>query len=288
MIPTLEEFMSLPIDEVAKIAPPSVCFAPSGTRRAAAMLGIDPRSDQYVKWASSEELRCIDLLFQYGVKNVFAPIIVANNLTQDYSFVDRILDLARELITSDPYFDLYKRQCLSARLLCDDRDTKLSETAHDLQVGTEANSSKRLYWIISKTPSDILDLSIRKSRLHGANSQKDAIRATFGAYIDPITMLLSFGKLMVNGQIVPLALMGDLQCYFPQRPGYTLDDHSLRTILYDYAYLRPTAHYPKGDRAIEATKYANVWESAPTLGLGMRLGGSWFPAPMTSPAWEDQ
>jgi hypothetical protein len=59
----------------------------------------------------------------------------------------------------------------------------------------------------------------------------------------------------------------------------------LRTIFYDYAYLRPTWQEEKIERAKAASTHQKAWENGPILGLGMRLGPFWHPAPMSSPAW---
>lgn len=121
--PTLDEFMALPIEEIAKVAPASLYYTPGGTRRAAAMMGIDPRPMQYAEWCHSE-------------------------------------------------------------------------TAQLLRNNTTAQSNKTLYWAISQTPTDLIDMALRKACLHGVSNQKEAIYAVTGDNVEPITMLLSFGKPM--------------------------------------------------------------------------------------------
>ena len=88
--------------------------------------------------------------------------------------------------------------------------------------------------------------------------------------------------------IIPPLLVGQLQCYWSQQPGYTLTEVQLRTILYDYAYLRTTWQEEKLERAKTALDHRQAWEEGPTLGLGMRLGSFWYPAPMQSPAWSTE
>jgi len=88
--------------------------------------------------------------------------------------------------------------------------------------------------------------------------------------------------------LLPPALMGQVQCYWSQQPGYTLTETQLRTILYDYAYLRHTWQKEKLERAKEALVHRQAWEEGPILGLGIRLGPFWYPAPMVSPAWSNE
>ena len=58
-------------------------------------------------------------------------------------------------------------------------------------------------------------------------------------------------------------------------------------MFYDYAYLRPTWRADKLDRAKAALAHREAWEDGPILGLGMRLGPFWYPAPTSSAAWSD-
>jgi hypothetical protein len=116
-------------------------------------------------------------------------------------------------------------------------------------------------------------------------TRADAIRVLYGEDIPPATLYLAFGKPMISLALIPPLLVGQLQCYWCQQPGFTLTETQLRTILYDFAYLRPTWRAEKLERAKQALAHREAWEEAPILGLGMRLGPFWYPAPMTSPAW---
>jgi hypothetical protein len=90
---------------------------------------------------------------------------------------------------------------------------------------------------------------------------------------------------MVAYQVIPPLLLGQLHCYWSQQPGYSLTERQLRTILYDYVYLRTTWRAEKTTRAQAAIADRSAWEEGPILGLGMQLGPFWYPAPMSSPAW---
>ena len=76
---------------------------------------------------------------------------------------------------------------------------------------------------------------------------------------------------------VPALLLDETQCYWTQRPGYSLDDAALRQILFDYAYQRRTWQADKSDRYSDVLAQRDAWEQAPTLGIGQRLGRYWFP-----------
>jgi hypothetical protein len=58
-----------------------------------------------------------------------------------------------------------------------------------------------------------------------------------------------------------------------------LDQRQLRAILYDYAYLRKTWKKDKSGRAEQALVERDLWERGNVLGLGIRKGPFWYPAP---------
>lgn len=286
-MPTLEEFLSLPIEEVAKVAPASVCITTGGSRRAAAMAGIAPRSMEYASWGYNALLKNCKIIFDHGASSIFCPLLVAADFQKTDQPIENIVSVCLDTITSERSIAHYNNNGWRVRLLCDDRDPDMAEAAHLVYNYTAAVGSKTLYWMISKTPDDMIDLAIRKARLMGASGRKEAIRAITGEYVDLITMLIGFGKPMLNPELIPPILIGRLQCYWLQKPSLHMTDQDFKEVLYDYVYTRDTHNYNKVDRMSEATQYKHVWSSAPTLGIGMRLGRYWFPAKMTSPAWED-
>ena len=75
------------------------------------------------------------------------------------------------------------------------------------------------------------------------------VRAVYGEDIPPATLYLGTGKPQVVESIVPPLLVGKLECYWRQHLGYDLDERTFRTILYDYAYVRPTWRADKTGRA---------------------------------------
>ncbi|QDF07567.1 hypothetical protein BHS04_30845 [Myxococcus xanthus] len=107
--------------------------------------------------------------------------------------------------------------------------------------------------------------------------------------IRPPVVPLPVSSLAAQCQIhtLPPLLQGPMDCYFTQRPGYRLTERELRTVLYDHAYLRRTWRADKTGRAEEAISHRRAWEEGPMVGLGIRLGPFWYPAPMTVPPLED-
>ena len=57
--------------------------------------------------------------------------------------------------------------------------------------------------------------------------------------------------------------------------------------LYDHAYLRKTWQQDKSERTPQVLKYREVWETAPIVGLGTRIGPFWYPASIPEPPLPD-
>ena len=88
---------------------------------------------------------------------------------------------------------------------------------------------------------------------------------------------------MFSSNLLPPLLIGKVHSYWRQQPGHSITEAEWRAILYDYGYLRATWQADKEGRAAAARDYRTTWESAPTLGLGRRLGPFWYPAATPAP-----
>ena len=85
------------------------------------------------------------------------------------------------------------------------------------------------------------------------------------------------------GSDLPPLLFEEIQCYWTQRPGYSLTEVELRTIFYDRAYLRATWRPDKTGRERDALRHRHAWgEHAPLIGLGRKLGPYWYPMEPTA------
>ena len=81
-IPTGYYFLAAADEEVALVAPTAVVISAGGSRRAAALAGISLQSDEYVHWARKQNQASFTLLFQHGIKHIFAAAITENQLNE--------------------------------------------------------------------------------------------------------------------------------------------------------------------------------------------------------------
>ncbi|MFY1827957.1 hypothetical protein ACN47A_18700, partial [Myxococcus fulvus] len=121
----------------------------------------------------------------------------------------------------------------------------------------------------------------------GARTREEAIRALYGEDIPPATLMIGFGKPMVTPELVPPLIIGKMDCYWTQRPGYRLTERELRTVIHDHVYVRRTWRQDKTGRAEASVRFRRFWEEGPTLGLGMHLGPFWYPLPFQVPQVEE-
>lgn len=284
-VPSLEEFLRLPVTEIAKIAPATAVYGAGGTRRRAVFEGIEPWSNEFLDWARKQIFSRIHLLFQHGIQNLFITTLTPDNFREVNRYQEQLVERTDWFTAGTESLADYERCGWRVRLVGANDIPSLHETAQRLRDKTVAQGSHTLYWNI------VPDMEASWQQLFAVAQQSptctrtDIIRALYGEDIPLITLYLAFGKPTILPEIIPPVLLGQVQCYWSQQPGYTLTETQLRTILYDYAYLRPTWQAEKLERAKAALANRQAWEEGPTLGLGMHLGPFWYPAPMSSAAW---
>lgn len=287
-IPTLEEFLAAPLEEVAKVAPVTAVYGAGGTRRRAVFEGIEPWSDEFVKWARIRIFSRINMLFCHGIQNLFVTTLTPDNFREVNRYQDQLFERTHWFIAGTEALADYERWNWRVRLVGAENLSVLSNTAQYLHAATPEKRLHTLYWNVVPTNDSPWQQLLAAAQRSQVQNRTEVIRALYGEDIPLITLYLGFGKTTILPEIVPPILMGQVQSYWSQQPGYTLTETQLRTILYDYAYLRPTWREEKLERAKEAIVHRHAWEQGPILGLGMRLGPFWYPAPISSAVWSSE
>ena len=279
---SLEKFLTASVTEVAQVVPSTMIYATGGTRRAIALADLT-LSDDYPQWTRLQMLESVALIFRYGIQHLIAPAGRPQIFTERGVYRDRVFHWFCLGLTSPESLDFYQAANWRVRLVvAGDPIPELTDIAATLEEATRDATGPNL-WFLTTVDYDNLWSWIGKAFANGARTRAEAVQALFGADIPPAKLLLSFGKPLVALDHLPPLLFEEIQCYWTQRPGYSLTERELRTILYDYAYLRPTWRQDKTGRAEEALLHRAAWEHGPTIGLGMRLGPFWYPAPIEPP-----
>jgi hypothetical protein len=272
--PSLEQFLSAPAEVVAAVAPETMIYAVGGTRRSAALAGI-AMGDDYARWSEPRFRATSALCFRLGVRHLIAPVGRPQIFAEAGLYRREFYHWVRLALINDAALGYYRKANWRVRLIVAGRPLpELAEVADTLERATRTATGPRL-WVLTTPDYDELWRWILSS---GASTRDGAVRRLFGEHVPPATLLLSFGKPLVALDHLPPLLFEEIQCYWTQRPGYSVTEEDLRTILYDRAYLRATWRRDKTGREQQALRHRRAWEEAPLIGVGRKLGPYWYPA----------
>ncbi|HEX8436987.1 hypothetical protein [Archangium sp.] len=277
--PTEAEFLAAPYEQVAAVAPKAMVFAPGGTRRDAALGGVDVNSDAYARWTFDRMSELFATMFRNGVQHLFSGTITPNQWKEVGPYRGNLIRWVISYLASEEAFETYARHGWRVRMVGWQSIPEFQEMAELLVARTPKESTRTLWWWVAPTYESIWDLLLAAAHQSGARTRDELIQFVYGENVPLISLYLGFAKPEVSPAHLPPLLEGQVQCYWTVRPGYSLDEAEFRRILYDYAYMRTTWRPDKAGRAEKAVPYKNVWRQGPTLGLGRRLGEEfWYPA----------
>ncbi|HEX6292999.1 MAG TPA: hypothetical protein VFZ66_27700 [Herpetosiphonaceae bacterium] len=276
--PDLKTFLAADQATVAAIAPRTVIYMPGGTRRAAALAGIRPESDDYVQWSRRQLIQAVEQLFQHGIQHVFTAAIVPTNWAENRAHQEMLATYAHSVIAGESAMADYRQLGWRVRLLGGAELPSLVDTNHFLRDRTTQDTHHTLWWMVMLDEDApfrwMFDAVLRSQR----QTREAVIQELYGESVPLANLYIASGKPAITPALVPPLLIGDLQCYWIQRPGYYLPPHLLRRILYDAAYTRKTWRKDKQGRAETAIMHRDTWMQDVVIGLGRRLGEHWYPA----------
>lgn len=278
--PALSDFLALPAEEVAAVAPATMIFAPGGTRRSAVLAGLDPHSDTYAAWSRRRMLGCLERIFRLGVRHIFTVVLRPAQMAEVGRYRERLLSWLTDGLAGPEALDDYTRRGWRARLAGTLEEPILAAAAATLRGQPAPDNAPTAWFYVTASPAEHHALLRRALCAPEGETQAGAALALYGEEVPPATLMLSFGKPLVGDDLLPLFICGEVQCYWSQRPGFELDDEGLRRIFYDYAYTRRTWRQDKGGRYEHVIDQRDLWGRNPALvlGEGRRLaGGLWYP-----------
>jgi hypothetical protein len=276
---SFDEFQAKPIDEILALAPTTMIYAAGGTRRSAVLAGVSSTGDEYAQWAYNQMISCFEIFFDHGVRNIITHAITPaqyDEVTEGYR--EKLLEWVDWVLAGPEAIKGYESRRWRVRLLGAEHLPALEAVVNRLKQISSPPDAPTLWLTVTPTESASWDSIIGAIRRSSAKTQAEAIKAQFGEEIEPATLFIGSGKPSVFPAIVPPLLMGKTQCYWPLRPGFIVEPVTVRKILYDYAYTRKTWQKDKSGRAEKVLEDTDLWENAPILGLGTRLGPFWYPS----------
>lgn len=275
--PSLEEFLAAPVAEVAKVAPATMIYSSSGSRRAAALAGIPP-GREYAKWSLSRLFAQVDIFLRCGVRHLVVPMLMPTGYNENTpGYRENIEGWVDYGLAGPDTITHWQRQGWRVRMLGTQAAPALQAAADRLVAETSPDSPQTIWFTIVPQAELQWEWVLAAAVKAQARTRAEAARALYGEDIPSATLLISWGKPIINHDLLPPLLVGDMQSYWHNKPGYSVTEQDFRTILYDYAFTRGTWTEDKSDRAEQALKYRAEFENGPIIGLGRRLGPFWYP-----------
>lgn len=276
MPPTFDEFRGLSVELIKPYVPLSLLFAPGGTRRSATLAGMSER--EYPRWAHSEMIRFCQAFVPYGVKHIYTGMILQTQERESTGwYAGQLAKWAEAIMATPDAIAEYRKLGFRMRVVGTSMAPAFAPMAERLREATP-EGDLTLWFITAPDVGNVWQWIFETVRRENVTSQAELIRALYGEDLPPAPLCLSYGKPMMGADFLPPFLHADrVQCYWTQKPGYTMTDLEWRRILYDYAFLRKTWSEDKTGRENQVLEHRALWENAPILGLGRRVGPFWFP-----------
>ena len=291
-----EKFLNLQTKEIADIVRSGgsrVCVFPfNGTRRWFLLEhGRENHTDPvqaYIDLTSKGYIKIYEMLFDYGLDTVLAPVFGGEILNRGEEYMEQI-GAGMKLLAEHPYFvEFYEKYDVRVHFYGDYR-RELSNTPYayladifdDLAQKTAKNKRHRLFYGVfgSDATETIAELSVEYHRkTNRIPTRRELIELYYGEHIEKADIFIGFEKFNVFDY--PLLSWGEESLYYTVAPSLYMNDELLRSILYDYIYLRPVQDpdyftMPKEDFEAMRSFYETNREVA--FGIGEMRGGIWYP-----------
>lgn len=294
----LRTFEALPVEEAARLVeshgPLVGVFPINGTRRwylLKVMAGeFDENNDSYLHVMEQQHIAMYRLFFEHGVHTLLTPIFGADLLERGEEYIQMAVQGIARLVTEPHFLDFYDAYQVRVRFYGDYR-RYLANTPYESLIGlfdqiaerTRSHDRNRLFFgMFANDPSEqIAEFGARYFQEHRRTpDRRTLVSLYYGEYVDPVNFFIGFDRLSAFD--MPLLATGNEDLYFTISPSLDLTARQLRHILYDHLYARKTPEpdyetLSPDDLAWMQTFYAANHER--TLGLGVPLGGIWYPIP---------
>lgn len=274
---SIQDFLSYPIEKIRPSAPETVVYAASGTRRNAVGAGISLRSDDYARWNHTQMVRSCEIIFDHGSRDVITVLATPNQFMEHGFYGERLVDWIEWGMVSTYARDEFAKRGWNVRIISDPSVPRLLELDADLREQNDRSSAHTL-WCVAINDVAAMWSQVLQSVIDAhATTHEEAVCAAYHENLAPVELFLGFGKPTVADQLVPPLLIGNMHCYWSQKPGYSLDNNDWRAVLYDYLYQRPVGAADRQKRAEFAFDNGETWDQTIILGLGKREGFYWHP-----------
>ena len=300
----LEEFLSLPVDEVATLvraAGPQVAVFPiNGTRRwfmlehAAAAQGDDPIT-AYMDISQARHIELYRLFFDHGVDTLLTPVFGSELFRRGEGYIRRIGMAGIARLAQHPEFlKFYDEYGVRVRFYGDYRRelagteyASLIDIFDEVTRRTRTFQRARLFFGVfaSDATESAAGLAVAFYRDHAkVPTRRELVEMYYGEDVPPASFFIGFDK--PSAFDYPLLASGEEDLYFTAAPSPYLAERQLREILFDHLYTRRApepeyADFVQDDWAWMKSFYRAHREH--TYGVGALHSGIWIPTEQLEP-----
>jgi tuberculosinol/isotuberculosinol synthase len=295
--PALEKFLQLPTEDIAKLVRASgskaAVFPFNGTRRWFLLeYGRDfdegNAAKTYVELTAQAYIATYKLVFDYGIDNIVAPVFGGEIMNRGEGYMREIGAGMSLLATHPAFLEFYKEYNIRVhfygeyrKLLEQTSYAYICESFDEITRQTSHHTGRSLFYGVcaEDATESIAQLSVTHYQKTGKiPSRRELIETYYGEYIEKADIFIGFEKLNVFDY--PMLGWGEESLYFTAAPSLYMSESQLRTILYDYIYLRPVQDPDYFTMPTEDFEYMRKFYTAnreATFGVGEMVRGIWYP-----------
>ena len=294
---SLDEFLNLPTEEVARLVqtsgPKVVVFPFNGTRRwfllEHGLSSYENPAESYIELTTRAYIEVYKLLFDHGLDTVIAPVFGGDILKRGNDYMEQIGKGMTMLVEHPAFLSFYNTYEVAIHFYGDYQKqlagtpyAYISELFDRSQKKTSPKRGHRLFYGVFGTDATeaIAEYSVEFHRNFGRiPSRSELITWYYGDILEKADIFIGFEKFSVFDY--PLLSLGDECLYFTAAPSLYMTACQLRTILYDYMFLRPVAdpdYFDMGTEAFEKMRRYYTSQRETVFGLGEIHGGIWYAA----------
>jgi tuberculosinol/isotuberculosinol synthase len=296
--PSLEEFLSMPVTDVAALVRASgekvVVFPINGTRRWFMLEHGDQTWDDpvaaYMDVTGKRHIELYKLFFDHGIDTLVTPVIGPEILATRDAYMQKIgaSGLAR-FATHPDFLAFYEEYGVRARFYGDYQKylagtpyEGLSANFESLIEKTRQNNRFRLFFGAFadnlNVTQTVAELAIKYFQGHGsAPSREQLVEMYYGEYVNKANIFIGFDRFAVFDY--PLINWGEEDLYFTVSPSPYLTEQNLRVILYDHLFTRRTKELDYGNASQEDLRWIRQYyhlNKNTILGVGLIQSGIWL------------
>jgi len=294
-----DAFLNLPTNDVAKIVRgdrTKTCVFPfNGTRRWFLLeRGRTFNGDaakQYIELTTQGYINTYKLVFDHGLDNIVAPVFGGELLSNRGEEYMRQIGVSLSLLATHPAFvNFYNEYDVRVHFYGDYRKqlkgtsyAYISDQFDEITRKTSGHKTRALFYgaFAEDATVTISELAIQHFQQTGKHpTRRDLIETYYGEFIEQADIFIGYEKFNVFDY--PMLSWGEESLYFTVAPSLYMSGNQLRSILYDFLYLRPIQdpdYFSMPEEDFESMrKYYEVNREV-TFGIGEMRGGIWYATP---------